>query len=184
MAAGMILPTSLKTCTRSGNHSLLVYLVQSPFSCDPQAMPVSSRLCVMGAAGRSLMDIQKDEEARAAARAAAQPAPSDVKSPGPSRAGHWGAATGPAVKPGHAPFLLHSLSSCCEMSVMHFVFTLMRSISVEMLREAITSDICCTFCHKVRVELAWLHPSQLMARYLLLPLSSYKRIVAVSLLSY
>ena len=46
------------------------------------------------------MDIQKDEEARAAARAAAQPVTSDVKTPAPGRAGHWGAATGPAVKPG------------------------------------------------------------------------------------
>ena len=55
------------------------------------------------------MDIQKDEEARAAARAAAQPVTSDVKSPAPGRAGHWGAAAGPAVKSGQGPFLLHPL---------------------------------------------------------------------------
>lgn len=64
---------------------------------------------MMGTAGRSLMDIQKDEEARAAARAAARPVTSDVRSPALGRAGHWGAAAGPAVKSGQAPFLLHPL---------------------------------------------------------------------------
>lgn len=59
-------------------------------------------LLVLCTAGRSLMDIQKDEEARAAARAAAQPVTSDVKTPAPGRAGHWGAAAGPAVKSGNA----------------------------------------------------------------------------------
>lgn len=64
---------------------------------------------LVGAAGRSLADIQRDEEARAAARAAAQSITADVKTAAPGRAGHWGATSGPPLKAGQLPFL----RTCC-----------------------------------------------------------------------
>ena len=65
--------------------------------CDQVLLPDT---VFVDAAGRSLADIQRDEEAKAAARAAAQAITADVKTAAPGRAGHWGATSGPPLKAG------------------------------------------------------------------------------------